>query len=174
MPKLHLMENKKTVSTFDLAEGEIVVGRDAACEIHLDDDAISRRHVRIFTLLGDAFLEDLGSSNGTYVNGHLTRKSVLNDGDVIQIGQRELLFSQPAESEPSRQNADNMDATMIIPPGNFGPETVAAKEKNRTREGISPVAYSAHEKAQPESRSRAPAGKQRSGGFWGWLRRLFQ
>jgi len=173
MPKLHLIENKKIVSSFDLSEGEIAVGRDAECEIHLDDDAISRRHVRIFTLMGDAFLEDMESSNGTYVNGHLTKKGVLNDGDVIQIGQRELLFSQPAESASSRQNADNIDATMIIPPGNFGPETVAAKEKNRSREGISPVAYSAHETVKPVTRNKPPAKKQSSGGFWGWLRRLF-
>lgn len=173
MPKLHLIENKKTVSSFDLSEGEIVVGRDAECEIHLDDEAISRRHVRIFTLMGDAFLEDLESSNGTYVNGRLTKKSVLNDDDVIQIGKRELLFSQPAESLSSQHNADNLDATMIIPPGNFGPETVAAKEKNRSREGISPVAYSARETVKPVVKSNPPAMKQDSGGFWGWLRRLF-
>ena len=52
----------------------------------------------------------------------------------------------------SPQEVDDMDATRIISPGNFGPETVAAKEKNRTREGISPVAYSAREKVAPTVR----------------------
>ena len=175
MPKLSLIENKKTISSFDLTEGEIIIGRDAECVIHLDDEAISRRHVRIFTLMGDAFLEDLDSSNGTYVNGRLTKKSVLNDGDVIQIGERELLFSQPPEAAASAQEAEDMDATRIISPGNFGPATVAAKEKNKSVEGISPVAYSAHENVTPVAkREEPPTEDQNSGGFWGWLRRLFR
>ncbi|MCP5418781.1 MAG: FHA domain-containing protein [Chromatiaceae bacterium] len=175
MPQIHLIADKKRVSTFDLADGEVVVGRGTDCEIQLDDDAISRRHVRIFTLMGDAFLEDLESSNGTYVNGCLTRKSVLNDGDVIQIGQRELLFTQPADDRSSLSRAGEADATMIIPPGNFGPATVAAKQQNRSRDGISPVAFSVR-----ESGKRLPketpyeAQEMDNGGFWGWLLRFFR
>lgn len=173
MSKLQLMENKKIVSSFDLSEGEIVVGRDKNCDIHLDSEAISRRHVRIFTLMGDAFLEDLQSSNGTYVNGQLSKKCVLNDGDVIQIGKKELRFSQPAESTSSRQNAVGMDATQIIRPGEFGPETAAVREAHRSREGISPVMYSAHESGKPEIKSKPQRKNTKSGGLWGWFRRLF-
>jgi len=173
MPKLHLIEDKKMVSSFDLSEGEIVLGRDINCDIHLDSEAVSRRHVRIFTLMGDAFLEDLGSSNGTYVNGQLSKKCVLSDGDVIQIGEKELRFSQPVESTSAKQDADNMDATQIIRPGEFGPETTAVREKHRSREGISPVMYSAHGAGKTETKSKRQSKKAKTGGLWGWFRRMF-
>ena len=145
MPKLHLIKNKKTVSSFYLSDGEIVIGRDDECDIPLDDEAISRQHVRIFTLMGDAFLEDMGSSNGTFVNGQLSRKCTLNDGDVIQIGNKELRFSHPPEARQAGQNTADSDATRIIPPGKFGPETKAVKQVKRSREGISPIISAAQE-----------------------------
>ncbi|MCP3870969.1 MAG: FHA domain-containing protein [Gammaproteobacteria bacterium] len=172
MPKLNLIENKKTVSSFDLTEGEILIGRDAQCHIHLEDEAISRRHVRIFTLMGDAFLEDMGSSNGTYVNGQLSKKCALNDGDVIQMGKKELRFSHPPEDDLTvRDNAD-VDATRIIRPGDFGPATKAVKRQQRSREGISPVKLSEHKTKEPKAKSKQKKGKK-SGGFWGWIKGMF-
>ena len=173
MPKLQLIEDNKTVSSFDLSDGEIMIGRDDQCEIPLDDEAISRQHVRIFTLMGDAFLEDMGSSNGTYVNGQLSRKCALNDGDVIQIGKKELRFSHPPEARQSGPNTEDLDATQIIRPGEFGPETKAVKQEQRSREGISPVTFTARETRKPEVTQRVPGRQTESGGFWGWLRRLF-
>ncbi len=173
MSKLHLIENKKTVSSFDLTEGEIVIGRDAQCDIPLDDEAVSRHHVRIFTLMGDAFLEDLESSNGTYVNGQLSRKCALNDGDVIQIGKKELRFSHPPEARQSGQNSVDLNATQIIRPGEFGPETKAVKQEQRSREGISPVAFTARETRKPAVAQRVANKRAEAGGLWGWLRRLF-
>ncbi|GEM_PF-5591640 len=173
MPKLQLIEDNKTVSSFDLSDGEIMIGRDDQCEIPLDDEAISRQHVRIFTLMGDAFLEDMGSSNGTYVNGQLSRKCALNDGDVIQIGKKELRFSHPPEARQAGQNTVDLDATQIIPPGEFGPETKAVKQEKRSREGISPVILAARETTKPEVKQRVRGRQTESRGFWGWLRRLF-
>ncbi len=173
MPKLLLIENKETVSSFDLTEGKLTIGRDAGCDIQLEDEAISRHHVRVLTLMGDAFLEDLGSSNGTYVNGKLTQKCALNDGDVIQIGQKELRFSQPADSDSSAQGKGKVDATRIIRPGEFGPATTEAQSKNREREGISPVSYSAREDSPPRGEQGAADQRAKAGGFWGWIRRLF-
>lgn len=175
MPKLLLIENKETVSSFDLSEGKIMIGRDEHCDIYLDDEAVSRHHVRVFTLMGDAFLEDLGSSNGTFVNGKLTQKCALNDGDVIQIGEKELRFSQPVESTSPQQGEGKVDATRIIRPGDFGPATQEAKEKNRSREGISPVSFAAKEDSPTNVRvqQEAETKQTKSGGLWGWIRRLF-
>jgi len=174
MPTLLLIENKEVVSSFDLSEGKIIIGRDEHCDIPLDDEAVSRHHVRVFTLMGDAFLEDLGSSNGTYVNGKLTQKCALNDGDVIQIGEKELRFSHPVDSTSPQQGEGKVDATRIIPPGEFGPATQEAREANRSREGISPVSFAAQDD-RPASRvnQEARGEETKSGGLWGWIRRLF-
>ncbi len=171
MPKLLLIENNETVSSFDLAEGKITIGRGGDCEIRLDDEAISRQHVRVITLMGDAFLEDLGSSNGTYVNGKLTQKCALNDGDVVQIGEKELRFYQPGDAASPQEG--KVDATRIIRPGEFGPATAEAQEKNRSREGISPVSYAAGEGKLGDTQQRPQDGQKKSDGLFGWLRRLF-
>ena len=174
MSKLLLIENNEAVSSFDLIEGKITIGRGADCEIQLEDEAISRQHVRIVTLMGNSILEDLGSSNGTYVNGKLSRKCALNHGDVIQIGEKELRFSQPADSTSSSQGKGDADATRIITPGNFGPATTEAQAENRSRDGISPVTYAAQDAdpAKPAAQE-TPDEKPGSGGLWGWIRRLF-
>ena len=171
MPKLLLIENNEIVSSFDLAEGKITIGRGGDCEIRLDDEAISRQHVRVITLMGDAFLEDLGSSTGTYVNGKLTQKCALNHGDVVQIGEKELRFSQPGDSASPQEG--KVDATRIIRPGEFGPATAEAQEKNRSREGISPVSYAAGEDKLVDTQQRSRDGQEKAGGLLGWLRRLF-
>lgn len=173
MPKLLLMKGNEALSSFDLAEGKIVIGRDADCDIQLDDEAISRHHLQVFTLVGDAFLEDLESSNGTYVNGKLSQKCALSDGDVIQIGQKELRFVQPQEAEGPQSGVAEADATQIIRPGDFGPATKEAQEKNRASEGISPVGLAAQSEKPSATRSPDPDDRRTSGGFWGWLRRLF-
>lgn len=173
MPKLLLMKDKEAVSSFDLAEGNLVIGRGADCDIQLDDESISRRHIQVFTLMGDAFLEDLGSRNGTYVNGKLSQKCALSDGDVIQIGQQELVLSHPQEAERPQRGTGEVEATQIIRPGDFGPATLEAQEKNRVREGISPVTIAAREDQRSAMRTEPGGGNRKSGGFWSWLRGLF-
>ncbi len=173
MPKLLLIENNETVSSFDLAEGKITIGRGGDCDIRLDDEAVSRQHVRVITLMGDAFLEDLGSSNGTFVNGKLTQKCALNDGDVVQVGEKELRFSQPGDAASLLGGKGKVDSTRIIRPGEFGPATAEAQDKNRSREGISPVSYGAHDGKLGDTRERHRDGQKKAGGLWGWIRRLF-
>ena len=57
------------------------------CTIRIDSTTISRRHARIVVTAGETTIEDLGSKNGTQVNGHpVTSPVVLNDGDALQVG----------------------------------------------------------------------------------------
>ena len=66
---------------------ELIIGRDAACDIPFDDPAISRRNSRVFLAGGVVYLEDLGSQNGTYLNGaRVEMASVLRSGDEIVAG----------------------------------------------------------------------------------------
>jgi diguanylate cyclase (GGDEF)-like protein len=71
---------------FPLARSEIVLGRGADCDIQVDRDSVSRRHARVFRT-GEAWsVEDLQSTNGSYVNDVPVTKSVLRDADFVKIG----------------------------------------------------------------------------------------
>ncbi len=67
-------------------EGEIVIGRSSELDMVLVEDMVSRRHAKIFVEGGDIFLEDLGSTNGSFVNGEKVVRTKLAEGDRILIG----------------------------------------------------------------------------------------
>ncbi len=68
-------------------ETAIVIGRSAECDVRLEDNFLSSRHARIANDGGDLSIEDLGSTNGTYVNQELVKGRVhLERGDIVQVG----------------------------------------------------------------------------------------
>jgi DNA-binding winged helix-turn-helix (wHTH) protein len=70
-----------------LAEGSNIVGRDRDCEVSIDSGTISRRHAKIVVTNGQATIEDLGSKNGTSVEGRkVTRPVALDEGVQVRIG----------------------------------------------------------------------------------------
>ena len=74
-------------TVFTLHEGTMVAGRQATADIFLNDSQVSRKHAQFVTKTGETRVSDLGSTNGTFVNGDkLSGDHVLNDGDEIQIG----------------------------------------------------------------------------------------
>lgn len=91
---------------------------------------MSGAHAQIITILDDSFLEDLGSTNGTYINGKLVKKHALEHGDKITLGKYQM--------EYSKENADNeFEQTMIIRPGEAGmPEQAAGKEIDQSMQKL--------------------------------------
>jgi DNA-binding winged helix-turn-helix (wHTH) protein len=76
-----------------LGEGEHVLGRDPDADVFIDNTAVSRRHARISIAAGRVQLEDLGSHNGTFVNGRKIDGLVeIADGDVITLGPVTMTF----------------------------------------------------------------------------------
>ncbi len=72
--------------TYDLGE-ELTVGRAGGCQITLDDTFVSQLHARVFRRDGQLFVEDLGSTNGTYLNRKkVTAPIAIRKGDRLQIG----------------------------------------------------------------------------------------
>ena len=71
---------------FPLSRNEITLGRGADCDIQVDRDSVSRRHARVFRTGENWSVEDLQSTNGSYVNDVPVTKSVLKDGDFVKIG----------------------------------------------------------------------------------------
>lgn len=74
--------------------GACVVGRHPTADFVLDDPLVSRRHLRLHQVGGRWEVRDLGSTNGTALNGRLIRHAFLSDGDVIRAGDTELVFVQ--------------------------------------------------------------------------------
>lgn len=67
-------------------EGEVVIGRSSELDMVLVEDMVSRRHARITTYNGEIYIEDFGSTNGSFVNGEKITKARLKEGDRILIG----------------------------------------------------------------------------------------
>ena len=76
-----------------LSDGPNVVGRDRDCAVRIDSATLSRHHARIVVTSGENTLEDLGSKNGTHVNGHrVDQRVALKDSDQIQFGSVTMTF----------------------------------------------------------------------------------
>lgn len=83
---------------------ELTFGRDPGCDVRLGDDGVSRRHARLVALPDGAWrLEDLGSTNGTSVNGEPIDRRVLQEGDRILLGHTVLKFVRQAEIDAEQQ-----------------------------------------------------------------------
>lgn len=111
--KLLLSMNNQTTGEFVLDRESIVIGRRPSSDIHLDDLAVSGSHARILTILKDSFLEDLGSTNGVFVNGQRIKKHPLQDGDLISIGKHQLRYVRDTAGTLERDEAV-MDASAVI------------------------------------------------------------
>ena len=84
---LRFISGKYQGGEFPLPEtGEIVIGRSSELDMVLVEDMVSRRHAKITVTTGQIFLQDLGSTNGSFVNGEKIKRARLNEGDRILIG----------------------------------------------------------------------------------------
>ena len=71
----------------DLASGVIMIGRGADCQLILEDDYVSTRHARVVSTPDGIYIEDLGSTNGSYVNGQrITAPTTITMADTVRIG----------------------------------------------------------------------------------------
>lgn len=110
MAKLILMHNSNIINEISL-EGEcITIGRKADNDIRINDKAISAHHCQIITILNDSFLEDLLSTNGTFVNSRKINKYALRDGDLISIGKHNIKYINKLAGGGNNHE----DRTMIL------------------------------------------------------------
>ena len=98
-----------------LTKERTTIGRKPHNDIQIDNLAVSGEHAVIVTILNDPFLEDLGSTNGTVVNGNPIKKHFLQNNDVIELGKYKLKFIGDAAPVPAGDKAD-FEKTMVLRP----------------------------------------------------------
>jgi type II secretory pathway predicted ATPase ExeA len=90
--RILLASEGKTILERELRPGRLVIGRTADNDLQIDSKFISRHHCQIVTQADSCLIEDLNSTNGIYVQSKRVRRYNLNDGDVVQVGQHEIMY----------------------------------------------------------------------------------
>ncbi len=110
MARLVLSLDGQVMAEYNMNKERYTIGRLPDNDIRIDNAAVSGHHSLIINILNDSFLEDLNSTNGTYVNGKLIKKHALQHGDVITVGHHQLRFVEDDEAQ------DEFEKTMVIQP----------------------------------------------------------
>ncbi len=110
MARLVLSLDGQIMAEYNMNKERYTIGRLPDNDIRIDNPAVSGHHSLIINILNDSFLEDLNSTNGTYVNGKLIKKHAMQHGDVITVGHHQLRFVEDDEAQ------DEFEKTMVIQP----------------------------------------------------------
>src|SRR3989442_6913096 len=125
MAKLILSMDGLVLKEIPLTKERTTIGRKPHNDIQIDNLAVSGEHAVIVTILNDSFLEDLGSTNGTVVNGNPVKKHFLQNNDVVELGKYKLKFVGEAAPAASGEKAD-FEKTMVLRPSAMKAAAAAA------------------------------------------------
>lgn len=153
MAKLILSMDGLVLKEITLSKERTTIGRKPHNDIQIDNLAVSGEHAVIVTILQDSFLEDLGSTNGTVVNGQPIKKHFLQNNDIIELGKYRLKYVN--EAPAGQAKAADFEKTMVLRPGAMKAVAAAA---------AAPAAASAAATTTPAVASGAAAVGARSFG----------
>ena len=158
MAKLILSMDGLVLKEIPLTKERTTLGRKPHNDIQIDNLAVSGEHAVIVTILNDSFLEDLGSTNGTVVNGNPIKKHFLQNNDVIELGKYKLKFIGEAAPAAGAGDKADFEKTMVLRPSAMK----AAAEQAKAMGGGGAQAAVAQRQAavQSAAASAAAAGIQ--------------
>src|SRR5687767_13222115 len=117
MAKLILSMDGLVLKEIPLTKERTTIGRKPHNDIQIDNLAVSGEHAVIVTILNDSFLEDLGSTNGTVVNGNPVKKHFLQNNDVVELGKYKLKFiAEAAPAAGAGADRSDFEKTMVLRP----------------------------------------------------------
>ncbi len=145
MARLVLSLESQVMAEYNMNKERYTIGRLPDNDIRIDNGAVSGHHSLIINILNDSFLEDLNSTNGTYVNGKLIKKHALQHGDVITVGHHQLRFVEDDEQQ------DEFEKTLVIQPSARPVEKLRA-----AAEGAEPAAAPGAAALGQSGRMRVP------------------
>src|SRR5512138_1839713 len=133
MAKLILSMDGLVLKEIPLTKERTTIGRKPHNDLQIDNLAVSGEHALIVTILNDSFLEDLGSTNGTLVNGQPIKKHFLQNNDVVELGKYKLKYVAEA-SAAAAAGAPDFEKTMVLraPPGGGTKPEVATPKMTAT------------------------------------------
>ena len=158
MAKLILSMDGLVLKEITLTKERTTIGRKPHNDIQIDNLAVSGEHAVIVTILNDSFLEDLGSTNGTLVNGQPIKKHFLQPNDVIELGKYKLKYINEA---PKAAAAADFEKTMVLRPGTM-PRPAPAPVQTSAASASMATAATAATAAAP-AQAPAPAAPARQG-----------
>ena len=127
MAKLILSMDGLVLKEIPLTKERTTIGRKPHNDIQIDNLAVSGEHAVIVTILNDSFLEDLGSTNGTVVNGNAIKKHFLQNNDVIELGKYKLKFvGEAAPAAGAGGEKADFEKTMVLRPSAMKAAAAAA------------------------------------------------
>ena len=139
MTKLILSMDGLILKEYTLAKERTTIGRKPHNDIQIDNLAVSGEHAVVVSILNDSFLEDLGSTNGTLVNGQPIKKHFLQNNDVIELGKYKLKY---LHEQTGQAKAVDFEKTMVLRPG-------AMKAMQPPAAGPAPAPAAAHPPPPP-------------------------
>jgi pSer/pThr/pTyr-binding forkhead associated (FHA) protein len=153
MAKLILSMDGLVLKEIPLTKERTTIGRKPHNDIQIDNLAVSGEHAVIVTILNDSFLEDLGSTNGTVVNGNPIKKHFLQNNDVVELGKYKLKFIGEAAPAAAGEKAD-FEKTMVLRPSTM---KAAAEQARAAGGGGAQAAVAARQAAVQQAAASASA-----------------
>src|SRR6202008_1975786 len=149
MARLVLSLDGQVMAEYNMNKERYTIGRLPDNDIRIDNAAVSGHHSLIINILNDSFLEDLNSTNGTYVNGKLIKKHALQHGDVITVGHHQLRY---VDDQAQQAPEDEFEKTRVTQRGG----SVEKPGKNQVARAAPTEAAA----TAPPARKRAPASAE--------------
>ncbi|MEL7310398.1 MAG: FHA domain-containing protein [Pseudomonadota bacterium] len=146
MARLVLSLGDQVLAEYNMTKERYTIGRLPDNDVRIDNPSVSGHHCLIINILNDSFLEDLNSTNGTYVGGKLIKKHALQNGDTITIGHHQLRYVDSQASDPEQEE---FEATMVISQTKPDPSKIQAAAE--AIEGASDEAAAAADDAAGET-----------------------
>ena len=112
MGKLVVSLDNVVIKEFQITKERTTLGRRPYNDIVIDNLAVSGEHAVLTAAQSDVYIEDLNSTNGTYINGKAVKKQLLSNNDVVEVGKYRIKFLA--------DEAEDYEKTMILRPGAFG------------------------------------------------------
>jgi predicted component of type VI protein secretion system len=147
MARLVLHLDGQVLAEYNMNKERYTIGRLPDNDIRIDNAAVSGHHALVINILNDSFLEDLNSTNGTYVNGRIVKKHALQHSDVITVGHHALRFVDSEADDP----AEDFAKTMVIGSGDAA-SLLATGPSTSTAPAVAPL----HRQAASVAAQRAP------------------
>ena len=123
MPVLKLCFGNSELKEIPIGVDPVTIGRSPQGDLYIDNPAVSFHHARVFSQAGVYYVEDLGSLNGTFLNGIRITQAPLTHGDAITVGKHTVRFSQdhpgvqppaPAPHQDAEGEAPKLTGTMFL------------------------------------------------------------